>query len=144
TASANVLLRSGRLDPSARQIRGEGLYGVRHSETGSKIDARGSFDATKTKLSGNESMRLLILGTGGMANAHATNFSAIDGVNIVGGVDIVPDRLSAFSSQHKIDRQFGSVEDALAWGEFDAVANVTPDRIHHPTTMLAIAAGKHI
>ena len=44
----------------------------------------------------------------------------------------------------RIDRQFGSVEDALAWGEFDAVANVTPDRIHHPTTMLAIAAGEHI
>ena len=44
----------------------------------------------------------------------------------------------------RIDRQFGSVEDALAWGEFDAVANVTPDRIHHPTTMLAIATGEHI
>ena len=79
-----------------------------------------------------------------MANAHATNFSAIDGVKLVGGVDILPDRLAAFSAQHKIDRQFGSVEDALAWGEFDAVASVTPDRIHHPTTMLAIAAGKHI
>jgi predicted dehydrogenase len=91
-----------------------------------------------------KSMRLLILGTGGMANAHATNFSAIDGVKLVGGVDILPDRLAAFSAQHKIDRQFGSVEDALAWGEFDAVANVTPDRIHHPTTMLAIAADKHI
>jgi len=49
-------------------------------------------------------MRLLILGTGGMANAHATNFSAIDGVKLVGGVDILPDRLAAFSAQHKIDR----------------------------------------
>ena len=44
----------------------------------------------------------------------------------------------------RIDRQFGSVEDTLAWGEFDAVANVTPDRIHHPTTMRAIATGEHI
>lgn len=89
-------------------------------------------------------MRLLILGTGGMANAHATNFSSIDGVTIVGGIDVLPDRLAAFSTQHKIDRQFASLEDALAWGEFDAIANVTPDRIHHPTTMVAIAAGKHV
>ncbi|MGO7522629.1 Gfo/Idh/MocA family protein, partial [Rhizobium brockwellii] len=35
-------------------------------------------------------------------------------------------------------------EDALAWGEFDAVANVTPDRVHHPTTLQAIAASKHV
>ena len=89
-------------------------------------------------------MRLLILGTGGMANNHAKNFSAIDGVEVVGGVDVVPERLAAFAAEHHIARQFSSIDDALEWGEFDAVANVTPDRMHHPTTMKAIAAGKHV
>ena len=89
-------------------------------------------------------MRLLILGTGGMANQHARNFSAIAGVSVVGGVDVVPERLAAFCAEHKIGKQFSSLEEALAWGEFDAVANVTPDAIHHPTTMTAIAAGKHV
>lgn len=89
-------------------------------------------------------MRLLVLGTGGMANAHATNFNSIAGVRIAGGVDIDPGRLAAFSAEHGVDRQFASLEEALAWGEFDAVANVTPDRAHHPTTMQAIAAGKHV
>jgi len=89
-------------------------------------------------------MRLLILGTGGMANNHATNFAAIDGVEVVGGVDVVPERLAAFCAQHKIANQFSSIEDALAWGQFDAVANVTPDSMHYPTTMKAIAAGKHV
>jgi predicted dehydrogenase len=89
-------------------------------------------------------MRLLILGTGGMAAQHAKNFSAIDGVSVVGGVDVVPERLAAFCAEHKIGKQFSSVEDALAWGEFDAVANVTPDAVHHPTTMKAIAARKHV
>jgi predicted dehydrogenase len=89
-------------------------------------------------------MRLLILGTGGMANAHATNFAAIDGVELVGGVDVDPGRLAAFCQTHKIEHQFSSIDEALAWGEFDAVANVTPDNIHHPTTMKAIAAGKHV
>ncbi len=59
-------------------------------------------------------MRFLILGAGGMANAHATNFTSIDGVKIVGGVDILPDRLAAFCAQHKIDRLFSRVEEALA------------------------------
>jgi predicted dehydrogenase len=89
-------------------------------------------------------MRLLILGTGGMADRHASSFKAIEGVDVVGGVDIVPERLAAFCSLHGIANHFSSLEDALAWGEFDAVANVTPDRIHHPTTMQAIAAGKHV
>jgi predicted dehydrogenase len=62
----------------------------------------------------------------------------------VGGVDVVPERLAAFCAEHKIDKQFSSLEEALAWGAFDAVANVTPDAIHHPTTMTAIAAGKHV
>lgn len=89
-------------------------------------------------------MRLLILGTGGMAHAHARHFSAIDGVTLVGGVDLIPDRLAAFCAAHGIEKQFASIDDALAWGEFDAIANVTPDRIHHPTSMRAIAAGKHV
>lgn len=79
-----------------------------------------------------------------MANNHARNFAAIDGVEVVGGVDIVPDRLAAFAAEHHIPHQFASIDDALRWGQFDAVANVTPDRMHHPTAMKAIAAGKHI
>ncbi len=89
-------------------------------------------------------MRLLILGTGGMANQHAKNFSAIDGVQVVGGVDVISERLAAFCAEHKIAKQFSSLDEALAWGEFDAVANVTPDRVHHPTTLQAITAGKHV
>ncbi len=63
---------------------------------------------------------------------------------MVGGVDIVPDRLAAFCSEHKIAKALSNLEEALTWGEFDAVANVTPDAVHHPTTLLAIAAGKHV
>ena len=69
-------------------------------------------------------MRLLILGTGSMANQHARNFSAIKGVSVVCGVDIVPDRLATYCTEHKIGRSFPSLEEALEWGEFDAVANV--------------------
>ena len=89
-------------------------------------------------------MRLVILGTGGMAAQHARQFASIDGVNVVGGVDVDPIRLTTFNTTHGIPRAFGSLEAALNWGEFDAIANVTPDAIHHPTSIVALKAGKHV
>jgi predicted dehydrogenase len=88
-------------------------------------------------------MRLLILGTGGMAKNHAMSFKAIDGVDVTAAVDVDAARVELFAAEHGIANTFTSLEDAIAWGEFDAVANVTPDRAHHPTTMRLIAAGKH-
>jgi predicted dehydrogenase len=89
-------------------------------------------------------MRMLILGTGGMAKNHAKSFAAIDGVSVVAGVDVDPNRLDAFRAAHDIPHGFASLDAALAWGEFDAVANVTPDSIHHSTSIAALKAGKHV
>lgn len=89
-------------------------------------------------------MRLLVGGTGGMANTHARYFAAIDGVELVGAVDVDPSRAKAFADQHGIANVFTSLEDAIAWNGFDAATNVTPDRAHHPTTLALLAAGKHV
>jgi predicted dehydrogenase len=89
-------------------------------------------------------MRLLILGTGGMAAQHAKHFAAIEGVTLVGGVDVDPARLAKFNATHGIPNGFASLQEAIAWGEFDAIANVTPDRIHHETSIAALQAGKHV
>ncbi|UVK37895.1 Gfo/Idh/MocA family oxidoreductase [Mesorhizobium sp. AR10] len=89
-------------------------------------------------------MRLLILGTGWMAQEHARQFGKIQGVEIVAAVDVDKKRVDEFADGFNIPNRFTSLEDALKWGEFDAAANVTPDRIHHPTTMALIAAGKPV
>lgn len=89
-------------------------------------------------------MRLLILGTGGMANNHATYFSQIAGVELVAAVDVDDVVVRAFALRHNIPLSFTSLDDAIAWGEFDAAANVTPDAIHHPTSLKLLAAGKHV
>lgn len=89
-------------------------------------------------------VRILILGTGGMAANHAENFAKIDGVTLVAGIDTRPDQLKEFNAKHTIPNGFASIGEALAWGEFDAVTNVTPDAAHYATTMPVLAAGKHI
>lgn len=89
-------------------------------------------------------IRVLILGTGGMANSHAEAYAAMPGVSLVAGIDTNAERLAAFNAKHGIAHGFASVADALNWGQFDAVSNVTPDPVHYPTTLPMLAAGKHM
>ncbi len=89
-------------------------------------------------------VRLLVIGTGDMAASHVRNFNAIEGCKVVAGVDIAETRLKEFAQKHKIPRTFTDLDAAIAWGEFDAVTNVTPDAVHYPTTMKVIEAGKPI
>ena len=89
-------------------------------------------------------IRVLIVGTGTMAHDHAKAYAAMGDVTIVAGVDPNADGLQAFNAEYDISNGFSSVQEALAWGEFDAVSNVTPDAIHYRTTIPLLAAGKHV
>jgi predicted dehydrogenase len=89
-------------------------------------------------------VRVLILGTGGMAKNHAEHFAAIPGVTVVAGIDTRPAPLAAFLKTHNIPHGFASVQEALDWGEFDAVTNVTPDAAHYATTLPFLTARKHV
>ena len=89
-------------------------------------------------------MRLLVVGTGSMAAGHVKAFQSFDGVDVVGAVEIDATRRAAFADRFEIEQRFASVDEALAWGDFDAVTNVTPDAVHHKTTMPFLRAGKHV
>jgi predicted dehydrogenase len=89
-------------------------------------------------------VRILILGTGTWAAAHATNFATIPGCRIVAAVDSNAARAQTFCAAHGIPCAFSDLDAAIDWGEFDGASNVTPDAIHHSTTMKLIAAGKHV
>lgn len=89
-------------------------------------------------------IRLIIIGTGSMAGQHARRFGAMEGVEVVAGVDVDASRVEAFCREHGIKRSFTSLEEALVWGEFDAVANVTPDSAHYATTLQVLAHRKHV
>ena len=52
-------------------------------------------------------IRLLILGTGGMANNHAEAFAKIEGVSLVAGIDTRPEQLAEFCAKHGIGKGFG-------------------------------------
>lgn len=89
-------------------------------------------------------VRVLILGTGGMASQHVKLLRQDARAEIVGAVDVDAKRAQLFAETHGIPKSFGALPDALAWGAFDAAMNVTPDAVHHPTTMALLKAGKHV
>ena len=89
-------------------------------------------------------VRLLVLGAGAMAANHVRAFSADPRCDVVAAADMDGARARTFAAKHSIARSFGSLDEALAWGKFDAATNVTPDNAHHPTTIKLLAAGKHV
>jgi len=88
--------------------------------------------------------RILVLGTGHMAAHHVRAFQADPLSEVVAGVDVDAGRARNFCDRHGVPTAFGDLDEAIAWGGFDAVANVTPDAAHYPTTMRVLAAGKHV
>ena len=89
-------------------------------------------------------LRVLILGTGGMARQHVMLLREDSRVEITGAADVDLGRAKTFAGTHGIENAFGTLEDAIAWGQFDAAMNVTPDSVHYPTTMKLLAAKKHV
>ncbi|MDR7033835.1 Gfo/Idh/MocA family oxidoreductase [Mesorhizobium sp. BE184] len=88
--------------------------------------------------------RLLLLGTGGIAGQHMTEFGLLEDCRIVACADAIPGRAQAFAEQNEIGHAFEGLETALQWGAFDAAINATPDGVHKATTLALLAAGKHV
>lgn len=89
-------------------------------------------------------IKLGIIGTGGMAGAHASNFSKIEGVRLEACCDLDPDRAAVFAQRHGIERVCASVEELLDGHTCDAVAVVTTDPSHAPISIAALQAEKHV
>jgi predicted dehydrogenase len=91
-------------------------------------------------------IRIAIIGTGGMANAHANSFKGIRGCKLVAACDVVEDRARKFAQRHGIagDAVFSDVHDLLGTVDCDAVSIVASDPAHAPLSLACIAAGKHV
>ncbi len=88
--------------------------------------------------------RLLLLGTGLIAAPHVAEFAAVPECAIVACVDRLPGKAHEFAARNGIAHHFESLEEALAWGGFDAAINATPDGAHKATTLALLEAGKHV
>ena len=89
-------------------------------------------------------IRLAIIGTGGMANAHAKGFKGAGGAELVACCDIDAKRAESFAAQHGFARAYGDAGEMLAAEKLDAVSIVTPNRSHCELSLAALKRRLHV
>lgn len=88
-------------------------------------------------------MKFGIIGTGMIGAFHAKAITAMQGGELGGVADKIPERAEAFAGQIGT-RAYGSVEDMLADPAISIVTIGTPSGAHFEPAMAAISAGKHV
>lgn len=87
---------------------------------------------------------IAIVGTGGMAHAHAEHFRKIPGVRLVAACDVDGTRAEAFAAKFAIPASYTDFGRLLKESGAAAVSVVASDAAHAPLSLQAIAAGKHV
>lgn len=91
-------------------------------------------------------LRIAIIGTGGIANAHMNAYKQMDDVEIVGGADIIPGKARAFFDRHGLPdaKDFDDTEKMLEALKPDAVSVCTYNSTHAVCAIAALRAGCHV
>ncbi len=90
-------------------------------------------------------VRLAIVGTGGMGACHAQEFSRLPGVVLAAVCDVDEARARDFARRHApAAAVFTDLGELLQDSLVDAVSIVTPDQLHAPLALQALAAGRHV
>jgi predicted dehydrogenase len=95
-------------------------------------------------MSNTEPVRWGILGTGGITARLLEGARRSPTVDVVAAGSRTPATATAYAARHAIPTAHGSYEALLADPRVEAVYIATPNGLHHPWTMRALAAGKHV
>ncbi|MBB3111065.1 putative dehydrogenase [Paenibacillus phyllosphaerae] len=92
-----------------------------------------------------KTIKVGIIGSGGIAGAHAAAYRKLPFVEIVAVADIIPGRAAQFIEKHGLtDTQPFDHPDELLKLELDGVSICTPNASHCRTSVDALRAGKHV
>jgi predicted dehydrogenase len=89
-------------------------------------------------------IRLAIVGTGGMANAHARAFKQEEDVQLVACCDVRRKVAREFAARHAIPHCCTDYRKLLEKKELDAVSVVTSDAAHCEVAVAALRRGLHV
>jgi D-xylose 1-dehydrogenase (NADP+, D-xylono-1,5-lactone-forming) len=95
-------------------------------------------------MASSDKVRWGILGPGGIANRLLQDAGRASNFTVVAAGSRSLERAQEFAGRYGIARAYGSYEEMLADREIDAVYIGVPNSLHHPMTLMALAAGKHV
>jgi predicted dehydrogenase len=91
-----------------------------------------------------KTVKIGVIGTGGISNAHMGGYKQLEGVEVVAGADLVPGKAKVWAERHGVPKAFDDYRDLLAMKEIDAVSVCTYNKGHCQPTVDALRAGKHV
>ncbi|WP_461164562.1 Gfo/Idh/MocA family protein [Arthrobacter sp. R4-81] len=89
-------------------------------------------------------LRVGIIGTGGIAHAHADALSTQENVELAVAVDLDPGRSQEFAAKWSMQRTAPDLRTAAANGELDLVVICTPPASHMGLALEALAMDLHV
>jgi predicted dehydrogenase len=89
-------------------------------------------------------LRCAIVGTGAIANAHATAIAAYPRAQLVAVTDLSRDAASAFAERYGAPAVYDDLDELLAGEKPDVVHVCTPPSAHPAQALAAFAAGAHV
>ena len=90
-------------------------------------------------------VRVCLVGAGRAGKVHANSLARhLPDGELVAIVDPAREALEAACDEFGVERRFESLEAALDWGQFEAVAISTPTFTHKSLAVMAAKAGKHV
>jgi len=91
-----------------------------------------------------KTVKLGLIGAGGIAQAHCRALSEIDGAEIVAASDLVKDNVERTANRWGIPKTFTDYNEMLKMDELDGVVVCTPTAVHAPPAIAALKAGKNV
>ena len=91
-----------------------------------------------------KTVKLGLIGAGGIAQAHMRAMSEVDGVEIAAASDLAAANLERTAKQWNIPKTFTDYNEMLKMDELDGVIVCTPTAVHGAPTVAALKAGKHV
>jgi predicted dehydrogenase len=91
------------------------------------------------------SVKIGVLGVGAIAQlAHLPVLAKMRGVDVVALCDSDGPKGRALADRFQVRDVFTDIDDLLEFDELDAVVIATPNHLHEPQTLRALAAGVHV
>lgn len=89
-------------------------------------------------------VKIAIAGMGAFGRKHLDGLANIEHAKVTTLVDPKPERVADIAKEHQVPRVVGTLEEALASDEVDAVILCTPTQIHASQAIACLKAGKHV
>jgi predicted dehydrogenase len=89
-------------------------------------------------------LRYAVIGAGGIANYHLRDIAGQPGVAVVGISDPADPAAWRITGDHAGAPRFRDAEEMLRETKPDLVSICTPNKFHHPLTLLALRHGAHV